>query len=90
VSINSDDVGKYVGGGVVLEIVIGIALPIPDGLCCHPQKSATPTIIEDIGSYAPPLVGVCAVFNHCIAFIVVVVVANVKVLLMPPPPPPQS
>ncbi len=38
----------------------------------------------------PPLVGVRAVFDHRVAFVVVVVVANVEVLLMLPPLPPQS
>jgi hypothetical protein len=28
VSVNSDAVGKDVGNGIVLEIVIGVALPI--------------------------------------------------------------
>ncbi len=53
-SVNSDAVGKDVGGGIVLEIVIGIALPIRDGLCHHTQESAPPTVVDDVGSFAPP------------------------------------
>jgi hypothetical protein len=54
VSVNSNAVGKDVGGGIVLEIVIGVALPIQDGLCCHTQESTPPTVTNDIGSFAPP------------------------------------
>ncbi len=61
-SVNSDAVGKDVGNGIVLEIVIGIALPIQYGLRCNPQESAPPTVANDVGSYAPPLVGICVVY----------------------------
>jgi hypothetical protein len=54
VSVNSDAAVKDVGGGILLEIVIGVAFPIRDGLRCHPQESAPPTIIDNIGSYVPP------------------------------------
>jgi hypothetical protein len=80
VSINSDAVGKDVGNGIILEIVIGVALPIRDGLCRNPQESAPPMVADNLGSYAPPLVGVRVVFNHRVAFIFVVVMANVKVV----------
>jgi hypothetical protein len=73
-------VRKDVGNGVVLEIVIGIALPIQDGLCCNPQESAPPMVTDNIGSYAPPLIGVHVVFNHRVALIFVIVMANVKVV----------
>ncbi len=53
-SVNSDVVGNDVGGGIVLEIVIGVALPIQDGLPCHPQESAPPTVVDNVGSFAPP------------------------------------
>ncbi len=91
VSIDSDAVGTDVGGGIILENVIGVAHPIWDGLRCHSQESAPPTVVDDVGSYAPhPLFGICAVFDHCITFVViVVVVVNVRVHLMPPPLPPQ-
>ncbi len=79
-SIDSDAVGKDVGNSIVLEIVIGIALPIQDSLRCNPQESSPPTIADDIGSYAPPLVGVRVVFDHRVAFIFVVVMANIKVV----------
>ncbi len=78
-SVNSNAVGKDVGNGIVLEIVIGVALPIQDGLRCNAQESAPPTVADNIGSYAPPLVGICVVFNHR-AFIFVVVMANVEVV----------
>jgi hypothetical protein len=54
VSLNSDAFEADVGGGIVLGIVIGLAVPIQDGFCCHPQESAPPTVVNDIGSYAPP------------------------------------
>ncbi len=79
-SVNSDAVGKDVGNGIVLEIVINIALPIQDGLCCNPQESAPPMVANNVGSYAPPLVGVCVVFGHRVAFIFVLIMANVKVV----------
>ncbi len=79
-SVNSDAVGKDVGNGIVLEIVIGVALPIRDSLCCNRQESAPPTVADNVGSYAPPLVGACVVFDHHIAFIFVIVMANVKVV----------
>jgi hypothetical protein len=90
VSLNSNDVGKDVGCVIFLEIVIGIALPIKDGLCCHPQESTPQTLSTTLVAMLPPLVGACAVLNYCIAFVVVIVVANVEVLLMLPPLPPQS
>jgi hypothetical protein len=69
VSLNSDAFGTDVGGGIVLAIVIGIAVPIRDGLRRHPQESAPPTVVNDVGTYAPPpLVGICAVFDHRVAF----------------------
>ncbi len=37
-------------------------------------------VAANIGSYAPPLVGVRVVFNPRIAFIFVVVMANVEVV----------
>jgi hypothetical protein len=80
VSVNSDAVGKDVGNGIVLEIVISVALPIRDGLRRNPQESAPPTVADDVGSYAPPLVGVRVVFDHRVAFIFVVVMANVEVV----------
>jgi hypothetical protein len=80
VSVNSDVVGKDVGNGIVLEIVIGIALPIRDGLRCNPQESAPPRVTNNVDSYAPPLVSVRVVFDHRVAFIFVVVMANVKVV----------
>jgi hypothetical protein len=52
-SLNSDAFGTDVGGDIVLGIVIGIAVPIQDGLHCHPQESAPPTIVNNVGSYAP-------------------------------------
>jgi hypothetical protein len=64
VTINSDAIGKDVGGGIVLEIVIGVALPIRDGLRCHPQESTPLTVVDNVGSYAPPLIGIRAVFNR--------------------------
>ncbi len=79
-SINSDAVGKDVGNGIILEIVNGVALPIQHGLCCNPQESAPPTVAYDVVSYAPPLVGVRVVFNHCITFIFVFIMANVEVV----------
>ncbi len=82
-SVNSDAIRKDVGGSIVLEIVIGVALPIRDGLPCNPQESAPPTVAIDVGSYAPPLIGITAVFDHCVAFVIVLIVAKVKVLLMP-------
>jgi hypothetical protein len=51
VSVNSDAVRKDVGNGIVLEIVIGIALPIRAGLCRNPQESAPPTVADDIGTF---------------------------------------
>jgi hypothetical protein len=54
VSVNSNAVGKDVGGGIVLEIVIGVPLPIRDDLRCHTQEFAPPTSIDDVGSFAPP------------------------------------
>jgi hypothetical protein len=54
VSVNSDAVGKDVGGGIVLEIVISVALPIQDGLHCHTEESAPPTVIDNVGSFASP------------------------------------
>ena len=54
VSVNSDVVGKDVSGGIVLEIVIGVALPIRDGLPRYPQESAPPTVVDNVGSFAPP------------------------------------
>jgi hypothetical protein len=54
VSLNSDVFGTDVGGGIFLEIVIGVAIPIQDGLCCHPQESAPLTVVDNVGSYAPP------------------------------------
>jgi hypothetical protein len=80
VSVDSDAVGKDVGNGIVLEIVISVALPIRDGLRCNPQESAPTTVANDVGSYAPPLVSICVVFNHRVAFIFVVLMANVKVV----------
>jgi hypothetical protein len=80
VSVDSNAAGKYVGNGIVLEIVIGVALPIRDGLCRNPQESAPPTVANDVGSYVPPLVGICVVFDHRIAFIFIVIMANVKVV----------
>jgi hypothetical protein len=80
VSFNSDAVGKDVGNGIVLEVVIGVALPIRDGLRCNPQESAPPTAAADVGSYAPPLVGVRVVFDNRTTFIFAVVIANVKVV----------
>ncbi len=79
-SVNSDAFGKDVGNGIVLEIVISVALPIRDGLRCNPQESAPPTVANNVGSYAPPLVGVRVVFDHRVAFIFVVVMANVEVV----------
>ena len=79
-SVNSDAVGKDVGNGIVHEIVIGVALPIRDGLRRNPQESAPPTVADDVVSYAPPLVGVRVVFDHRVAFIFVVVMANVEVV----------
>ncbi len=79
-SVNSNAVGKDVGNGIVLETVIGVALPIRDGLCPNPQESAPPTVANNVGSYAPPLVGVRVIFDHCIAFIFVVIMANVEVV----------
>jgi hypothetical protein len=52
VSLNSDAFGTDVGGGIVLGIVIRLAIPIRDGLCCHPQESAPPTIIDNVGSFS--------------------------------------
>jgi hypothetical protein len=43
----------------------------------HPQPLSTTLI-----ALLLPLIGVCAVFNHRVAFVVVVVVANVEVLLI--------
>jgi hypothetical protein len=37
-----------------------------------------------------PLVSICAVFDHCVAFVVVLDAATFEVLLMPPLLPPQS
>ncbi len=54
VSLNSDAFGTDVGGGIVLGIVISVAILIQDGLRCHPQESAPPTVIDDVSSYAPP------------------------------------
>jgi hypothetical protein len=54
VSVNSDAIGNDVGGGIILEIVIGVTLPIQDGLLCQPQESAPLTIINNVGSYASP------------------------------------
>jgi hypothetical protein len=51
----------------------------------HPQPSLT-TLVDMLPI---PLVGVCVIVDHCVAFIVVVVLANVKVLLMPTLLPPQ-
>ncbi len=81
VSVNSDAVGKDVGNGNVPEIVIGIALPIQDGLRCNPQKPAPPTVADNVCSYAPPVVGVCVVFDHRVAFIFIVIMANVEVVI---------
>jgi hypothetical protein len=80
VSVNSDAVGKDVGNGIILEIVIGVALTIRDGLHCNPQESAPPTVTNGIGSYAPPLVGIRVVFDHRVAFIFVIVMANAEVV----------
>jgi hypothetical protein len=80
VSFNSDAVGKDVGSAIVLDIVIGVALPIQDGLCCNPQEFAPPTVADNIGSYAPPLIGVCVVFDYRVAFIFVVIMANAKIV----------
>jgi hypothetical protein len=46
----------------------------------NPQESAPPTIADKVGSYAPPLVGVCVVFDHPVAFIFIVIMANIKVV----------
>jgi hypothetical protein len=43
----------------------------------HPQLLSTTLV-----AMLPPLGGVCAVFGHCVAFVVVVIMANVEVLLM--------
>ncbi len=79
-SVDSDAVGKDVGNGIILEIVIGVALPIRDGLHRNPQESALPTVANNIGSYAPPLVGVCVVFDHHVAFIFAAVMANIEIV----------
>ncbi len=78
--VNSDAVQKDVGNGIVLEIVIGVALPIQDGLCCNPQEPAPLTFADDVGSYAPPLIGICVVFDHRVTFNFVIVMANVEVV----------
>jgi hypothetical protein len=80
VSVNTDAVGKDVGNGIGLEIVIGVALPVRDGLRCNPQESTPPTVADNIGSYVPPLVGIRVVFDHRVAFIFVVIMANVEVV----------
>jgi hypothetical protein len=51
----------------------------------HPQPSLTTLV-----AMLPPLVIVCAVIDHRVAFIVVTIMANVEMLLMPLPLPPQS
>jgi hypothetical protein len=51
----------------------------------HPQPLSATLV-----TMLPPLIGVCAFFDHRVTFIVVVIVANVEVLLMLPPLPPQS
>ncbi len=79
-SVNSDAVGKDVDNGIIPEIVIGVTLPIRDGLHHNPQESAPPMVADNVGSYAPPLIGVSVVFTHRVAFIFVVVMANVEVV----------
>ncbi len=60
-------------------------MPLPLGSCCISGLGPKgllqpPTVANNAGSCAPPLVGVHVVINHCIAFIFVVVMANVKVV----------
>ncbi len=37
-------------------------------------------VANNVGSYAPPLVSINVVFNHCVAFIFIAVMANIKVV----------
>ncbi len=90
VSVNSDAVRKDVGGGIVLEIVIDIALPIQDAFIATLKNPHPQPLLTTLVALLLPLDGVCAVFDHRVAFVVIVVMANVEVLLMPPPLPPQS
>jgi hypothetical protein len=41
----------------------------------HPQRSPTTLV-----AMLPPLIGVCVVFNHRIAFIFVIIMANIEVV----------
>ncbi len=62
VPVNSDAVGKNDGGGIILEIAIGVTLSILDGL-----RQLLTTLVARL----PPLVSGRAVFDHSVAIVVV-------------------
>jgi hypothetical protein len=74
VPVNSDAVGNNDGGSIILEIVIGVALSIRDGL----RRLSTKLVAR-----LPPLVIGRAVFDHSVAIVVV----GVRGRLPPSSPP---